>query len=85
MCVCVCVYIYIVKCLIQFTSPHTVTIYFPCVIINFKIYSLNNIQIYNTVSLARVTMLYITSQGLNYLIIGSLYLLTPFTHFAYLP
>ena len=47
-----------------------------------KIYSLRNFQIYSRVLLAIVTMLYITSQELIYLIAGSLYLFTTFTHFA---
>lgn len=46
-----------------------------------KIYSLNNFLIYNMVFLAIVTMLYITSPGIVYLMIGSLYLWTTFTHF----
>ena len=48
----------------------------------FKIYSLSNFQICNTVLLTLVTMLYVTSPGLIYLITGSLYLLTPFTQFT---
>ena len=49
----------------------------------FKIYSFSNFQIYNTVLLAIVTMPYITSPGLTYFITGSLYLLTPFSHFMH--
>ena len=49
----------------------------------FKTYSVNNFQIYNTVLLAIVTMLYITSPGLIYLITGSLYILTTLTHFSH--
>ena len=49
----------------------------------FKIYSLSNFQIYNTVLLTIVTMLYITSSECIYLITGSLYLLTIFTHFSH--
>ena len=44
----------------------------------FKIYSLNNFQIYSTLLLIVVTMLCITSLWL-YFINGSLFLLTPFT------
>ena len=51
----------------------------------FKIYSLSNVQIYNTVLLTTVTLLYITSRRLVYLIAGSLYLLTIFTHFTHPP
>ena len=46
----------------------------------FKIYSLNNFQICNTVLLTLVAILYITSPWLIYHISGNLYLLTPFTH-----
>ena len=51
----------------------------------FKIYSFSNFQIYNKVLLTIVIMFYITSPELIYLITGSLYLLTPFTYFAYPP
>lgn len=47
----------------------------------FKIYSLSNSQIYNTVLLTIVTMLYITPLGLICFITGSFYLLTPLIHF----
>lgn len=49
---------------------------------NFNIYSLSNSQIYTTV-LAIVTMPYTIYPGLIYLITGSLYLLTTFTHFSH--
>ena len=49
----------------------------------FKIYSLGNFQIYSTVLLTIVTMLYITSPGHTYFITGSSYFLTTFTHFAH--
>ena len=39
----------------------------------FKIYSRSNFQIYNTVLIIIVTMLYITSPGPIYFITGSLY------------
>ena len=52
---------------------------------NFKIYSPNDFQICNIVLLTLVTMLYITSPWLIYFITGSLYLLTPFTHFIHHP
>ena len=45
------------------------------------IYSLSNFQIYSTVLLTIVTILYITSPGFIYLIVGNLYLLITFTHF----
>ena len=48
--------------------------------VNFKIYSLSNFQIYITLLLSLVTMLYITSQNI-YFITESLYCLTTFTHF----
>ena len=51
----------------------------------FKIYSLSNFQIHNTVLLTIVTMLYDTSLGLIHFIIGGLYLLSLFTHFSFLP
>ena len=56
-------------------------IFFP-VMKTFKIYSLINFQIYTTILLTIVTMLYITSPGPIYFITGSLYLLTIFTHFT---
>ena len=46
----------------------------------FNIYSLSNFQY--TVLLTIVSMLYITPAGPIYLIAGSLYLLTSFTHFC---
>ena len=48
-------------------------------------YSLSNYQICSSVLLSTVSMLYITSPGLIYFITGSLYLLSPFTHFAHPP
>lgn len=51
----------------------------------FKIYFLSNFQIYNTVLLPMVTMLNITSLELIYLITGSVYLWTTFTHFSHPP
>ena len=48
----------------------------------FNVYSLNDFQIYSIV-LTIVTMLYITSPELIYLITGSLYLLTTFTRFLH--
>ena len=50
----------------------------------FKIYSISNFEICNSVSLAIVTILYITLLGLTYFITGSLYLFTAFTYFAHL-
>ena len=50
--------------------------------ITFKI-SLSNFQIYSSVLLTVVTMLYITSQGLTCFLTGSFYLLIPLTHFTY--
>ena len=44
--------------------------------------SLSSFQIYDTVLLTTVMVLYITSPGLTYLMTGSLYLLTTFTHFG---
>lgn len=52
------------------------------VVRNFNIYSLSNSQIYTTV-LAIVTMPYNIYPGFVYLITGSLYLLTTFTHFSH--
>ena len=48
----------------------------------FKIYSLSNFQIYNTVLLTIITMLCITVPGLLYLVTGSLYLLTIFIYLS---
>ena len=47
-----------------------------------KIYSLSSFQMYNTVLLTVVSMLYVTFPGLIYLITGSLYLLTTFTNLS---
>ena len=49
----------------------------------FKIYSLSNFQIYNTVMLTAVTMLCITSPELIPLITALLSPLTTFTHLAH--
>ena len=49
----------------------------------FKICSISNFQVYNTVLLTVVTMLYIRSPKLTHLITGTLYPLTTFTHFRY--
>ena len=49
----------------------------------FHIYCLSNFQLYNTVVLTPVTMVYITFPELTYLITGSLYLLTTFSHFPH--
>ena len=49
----------------------------------FKTYSLGNFRIYNTVLLTIVAMLYTSSPGLLYFMIGSSYLLTSFTYFIY--
>ena len=46
-------------------------------------YSLSNFQVYNIVVLSIVTMQFITSPLLIYFIVGILYLLTPFNHFAH--
>ena len=51
----------------------------------FKIYSLSNFQVYNTVLLTMVTMLYTTSLGLIHLIIRGLHLLTIFPCFTHPP
>ena len=48
----------------------------------FKIYSLSNFQKHTRLLLTIVSILYITSWWLIYFITGSLYLLTPFTHFT---
>ena len=49
----------------------------------FKIYSLSNFQICNTVLLTIVTMLYIIFPWFIYFITGNLYLLTTSIHFAH--
>ena len=48
-----------------------------------RIYSLSNFQVYNTVAVTIVTMLYITFPELTYLVTGSLYLLITCTHFPH--
>ena len=49
----------------------------------FKIYSLSNFEVYNTIVLTIVTMLYIISPELIHLITGSLCPLTPFIIFPH--
>ena len=44
----------------------------------FKTYCLSSFQIYNTVRLTSLTVLYVTSPGLTYFITGSLYLFLAF-------
>ena len=51
----------------------------------FSIYCLSDLQKYNRILLTIVTMLYILSSGLIYLIARSLHLLTTFIHFAHSP
>ena len=51
---------------------------------SFKIYSFSIFQMHNTVLLTVTTMLHITSSELIYLITGSLYSWTTFTHFSIL-
>ena len=57
--------------------------FFFLVMRTFKTYSLGNFQIYNTVVLTIVAMLYTSSPGLLYFTIGSSYLLTSFTYFIH--
>ena len=54
--------------------------FFVCVVRAFKIYSLSNFQVYNTVLLTIDTMLYTASLGCICLITRSLCILTVFTH-----
>ena len=49
----------------------------------FKIYSLSNCKMCNTVLVNIVAMLYVTPPWRIYFITGSSYVLTPFTHFAH--
>lgn len=49
--------------------------------IKFKVYSINNFHLYNTVLLIIVILLYIKSPEFIFLISGSLYPLTNFSHF----
>ena len=65
-------------------SPYIVTEFF-LVMITFKIYSVRKFQIYDTVLVTVIIMLYVTFPGLTYFIPGSLYLLSPFTPFAHPP
>ena len=51
----------------------------------FKIYSLSNFEIFNTILLTIVTTWYITVPWLIHFITGSLYRLTSLMHFAHLP
>ena len=57
--------------------------FFFLVIRTFKVHSLSNFQIYNTVLLTIITMLHIIAPGLTYFTTGSLSLLTPITHFIH--
>ena len=50
----------------------------------FKIYSLSNFQVYNTVLLTIITMLFIRSPELIHLITGSLYPLTNISPFVFM-
>lgn len=61
---------------------HLLVTFFFLALRTFKIYLLSNFQIWNILLLAIVTMLYLTSPGLIYFFIGSMYLSTPFIHFA---
>ena len=54
-------------------SPH-INIYI--LVRTFKIYSLSNFQVYNTLLLAIMTTLYMRSPGLTHIITGSLYPMT---------
>ena len=58
---------------------HTELQFFFLVMRTFKIYSLSNFQLCNTISLTVVTMLYLTSPGLISFITRSLYFLTSLT------
>ena len=58
---------------------------FLLVIRTFTIDSLSNFQMYSTVLLITVTMLYIASPWFTYFITGSFYILTCFTHFVHPP
>ena len=76
-------YIYIAKWSLQKVYLTFVTVhkYFFSFMRIFKIYSLGTFQICNiALLLTIVTMLYIPSPGLTHFIMGSLYLLIPFTH-----
>ena len=55
------------------------------VVRTYKIYCLGNFPVYNKVLLTTITMLYIRSPELITLVTGSLYSLTVFSHFPYLP
>ena len=55
--------------------------YISCVLRAFNIYSLSNLQVYNTVLLNTVTTVYIRSPGFIHLITRNLYLLTNFSPF----
>lgn len=65
----------------QHPSPHINCSFF-LVVRTFKIYYISSFQIYDTVWVTIVTLLYITSSGLIYFITRRLYIWTPFTHFA---
>ena len=66
---------------LRVVNIHHSYIFSPLAIL-FKLYSLN-FQIYGTVLLTIVTMLYLTSPELIYIKTGSFYLLISFTQFSH--
>lgn len=70
------------KMITTMASYHIITISFFFLVERFKIYLLSNIQVYDTVLLAIITILYIWSPELVYLKIGSLYPLTTISPFS---
>lgn len=80
------IFIYVMKWSSQLSvvdTHHHTSLYFFLIMGNFNIYSLSNFQIKNTVLLTLVTMLFITSPELIYIVTGNWYFLTTFTHFAH--
>lgn len=63
-------------------SPHIITSFFD-VVITFKIYCLNNFQVYSPVLLIIVTVLFIRSPELIHLKAGNVYFLTNMSLFPY--
>lgn len=65
---------------LAYPSPHKVT-YILCVVRTFKVFSLSNFQVYNTILLTIVTTLYTIPPELIHLVSESSYHLNNFTHF----
>ena len=82
MCICTYVYVYVHTYVYSCVCMYMYVYIYMCVVRTSKIYSYNNFQVYNTVLLAIVIILYIRSPQLIQLITGILYHLTNITSLA---